>query len=728
MRKLLGLALIVQALIILSCPAANAEDTLRLRVGIFGHYQFNNHTSDFRALPGVPNCCPRFEKATGNGISAGAFVEIPITKWLLAGLRLGYYDYSAEFTYDEQTTIMRETPTVGTIRHRIDTKITQFGFEPTLIVKPYKNFVFNIGANFGTFLFKKDFNQDEKIVGYGTFLDNQGNDTYSSTRNDTSGIIPKIINPPFFSLVFGIGYELPLNRSNTLILCPELSYSFGLSNVISGYDWKINALRAGVALKFSPRFDESEPTEIVEEEKPVPPQPKVVEVKVDTIEKPTEGITTPFVTKGTNFRNKSNASEDGGIADNTPNARVDTIHVPIKENLTASITAVGLDSLLSEIENPIYKIEEFAASELRPLLPYIFFDENSATIHNRYVQRNSQSITGFNEDKLFRKNTLGTYYEILNIVGARLRANPDARITITGTNDGFSSEKENTELAMNRANTVADYLRKVWGIEEKRITVEKTGLPGSPSTPIGEAEKTQENRRVELYSDNYEILKPVFVTDTTRSANPPRARFKFATESTAGIKELFIRIFQNNEQVKQLLVDDPMMGRQDWDMVADQEGIPKLDMPIEYSLLAIDQAGKRIETPRKTIGVELLSIKKKRENRIDDVKKDKYGLILFDFDSDKITGRNSEIVKFIKTRVEKKSMINITGYTDRSGADKHNLDLSDKRAKNTKNALGYRNADAIGVGERQPYLYTNELPEGRFYCRTVEISITTPVK
>jgi flagellar motor protein MotB len=46
------------------------------------------------------------------------------------------------------------------------------------------------------------------------------------------------------------------------------------------------------------------------------------------------------------------------------------------------------------------------------------------------------------------------------------------------------------------------------------------------------------------------------------------------------------------------------------------------------------------------------------------------------------------------------------------------------RAEQTKKALGTSAAKAQGFGEEK-LIYDNELPEGRFYCRTIEITVRT---
>src|SRR5512133_4097404 len=95
------------------------------------------------------------------------------------------------------------------------------------------------------------------------------------------------------------------------------------------------------------------------------------------------------------------------------------------------------------------------ATRLQPLLPYLFFDSASATLPPRYVQRRSDEVAGFDESELADSSVLGLYYNVLDIVGSRLRQHPDARITVSAA----APESGGGELAARRANGVVEYLK-----------------------------------------------------------------------------------------------------------------------------------------------------------------------------------------------------------------------------------------------------------------------------
>ena len=104
-----------------------------------------------------------------------------------------------------------------------------------------------------------------------------------------------------------------------------------------------------------------------------------------------------------------------------------------------------------------------------------------------------------------------------------------------------------------------------------------------------------------------------------------------------------------------------------------------------------------------------------------------YG-IYFDFDSDQLRPESEpvldEIAGVLKKQPEWK--LNVEGHTDNVGGDKHNLDLSERRARSVVNALATRYqvpADRLspsGYGALKPKA-SNETVEGRALNRRVEL-------
>src|SRR5262245_56943406 len=104
--------------------------------------------------------------------------------------------------------------------------------------------------------------------------------------------------------------------------------------------------------------------------------------------------------------------------------------------------------------------------------------------------------------------------------------------------------------------------------------------------------------------------------------------------------------------------------------------------------------------------------------------------MFFDFDTPNVSDFNAQVVKLIQDRMRTSSAVRITGVTDRTGEASYNQTLSTKRAEATAKRIQSRivpeQLRAIGTGET--LIYNNDLPEGRFYNRTVVIEIATPIE
>jgi outer membrane protein OmpA-like peptidoglycan-associated protein len=76
--------------------------------------------------------------------------------------------------------------------------------------------------------------------------------------------------------------------------------------------------------------------------------------------------------------------------------------------------------------------------------------------------------------------------------------------------------------------------------------------------------------------------------------------------------------------------------------------------------------------------------------------------------------------------VKEKSTIQVTGFTDKLGSAEVNQRLSEGRARSVANLVASKQTTAKGFGAKMT-IYPNEIPEGRFLSRTVEVRVETPI-
>jgi outer membrane protein OmpA-like peptidoglycan-associated protein len=220
-------------------------------------------------------------------------------------------------------------------------------------------------------------------------------------------------------------------------------------------------------------------------------------------------------------------------------------------------------------------------------------------------------------------------------------------------------------------------------------------LPDKASTPKTDPDKIQENRRVEIYSDDFRITEPVFIENINRTANPAVARFKTSYESEAGLTDWEIVAYQNTPDDGDAFringKNNPPV-QTDWILENDQLLIPKYEKPVKYQLSVTDKKGNHFTTDIKQFDVDIITVEEKRINKIDDYEIEKCSLILFDFDKYDISGKNKQIMDNIRKKIKPESIIEIKGYTDRTGDDAYNQTLSEQRANSAKQDLGRNDA------------------------------------
>jgi outer membrane protein OmpA-like peptidoglycan-associated protein len=164
----------------------------------------------------------------------------------------------------------------------------------------------------------------------------------------------------------------------------------------------------------------------------------------------------------------------------------------------------------------------------------------------------------------------------------------------------------------------------------------------------------------------------------------------------------------------------------DWILDHDPRSIPKVPGTIEYRFTVV---GSHHDTSSAvgSLPVELVTLRKKRMERVADREIERFNLVLFDLQSAQLNQANMRIIEMIRPHVKKNSIVTIIGHTDRRGDADLNVQLSLERARNAAKALGVPDATIKGLGA-DPLLYDNSLPEGRFHSRTVEIIVEAPAE
>ncbi len=374
-------------------------------------------------------------------------------------------------------------------------------------------------------------------------------------------------------------------------------------------------------------------------------------------------------------------------------------------------------------------IEEVKTIDTSPMLGHVYFAKGSSEISPRYVRFSGAGETAVFDEQKFR-DTREKYYQLLNIVGKRLTANPAATITLVGCNDNTGIEKGKKQLSSQRAAAVKDYLQTIWNIAPERMSIEARNLPEMPGS-IRLSEGQAENRRVEIRSTESLILAPIRSSYLATRIDSPALTLRPEVVSPYGIASWKItasnaagtlaNLTGKGSPVKESRI---LLGSADLKALADGGDIA-VNMELQ------DLKGQKVVLAPALVKVNFIQTSQRLAKKEGLLVQEKYALILFDFDKQLIGGPNQEIINRIVARIKTlpEATVEIVGHTDNIGKDEYNVKLSERRAlavfKLLAAAYGEVNSDRIrysGVGPDSP-LYDNLSPETRAFNRTVTITL-----
>lgn len=662
-------------------PVTNEYVEDNFRLGVFAGYARNYHATTSDIFFDCPEC-GQFSSGQGSGMSAQLFGELPLNKYAdryglsLGGVRLDAYlglglaerggDFGEAVTAELPVQDPNTLEYVPLRReHGYNASLRYMNYDLGFRVMPYP--VIPVYLNLGLTI-STPVGDATRYTQSERILSPNGvlyPETNTVDRTVGAGLINGLNSP--FGFKGGIGYPVPL--SEVLTAAPEVRYTIPLGDAAERRPWKIAALEVGVAIRYN--LPGEAPVRVI-------PPPKREPLAIVTPKPAPQVIITRAIS--------------------------DEVH-----------------------------IVETIVTETFPVLPYLFFDSASAVLPDRYVQLHQSDLEGFRENELPKMDdreghrSLEAYYNVLNIVGSRMQARPNASLVINGTTDGKEEAVElQKDLAMLRAQSVKDYLSTIWKIDDARILLRTSSAPSIPSTSALQQGR-EENRRVELSSNDDELLGPIVYERFREHTITPREMPLIVDAKSSDIAEWSTSVKADDrvlytargkgtphnvlswELTKQTAADiaSELRGRQKLEgrfiaRNADgNEGVTEFDIPVNTELNPYELS--------------------------------RLSLIVFDFDDARINPLNrKKISHFVGRSIFPTSRSRVTGSTDMIGEQYHNQELSERRAFSVRDLIINEKPMAAitevkGVGSSN-MLFTNDLPEGRYYCRTVMVEVETPIE
>jgi outer membrane protein OmpA-like peptidoglycan-associated protein len=712
--------------IVASFAVSNAQDsptdTLKfLRYGGYIQAGIDHHRANFGKFNDVAFCCPdnfsNKQLQVGVGAALGGLLEFPLSfdsKWFV-DIRLGAQFNSGTLSQDHKTKF-NDTNNIaqdGTFNYSISTKMGGI----SLLVMPSYHISNRLSLHVGVeakYLFLGTFNQIESVVTQDAFFYNTSDSSLSKERNKTSGNIPGLQSLQL-SGIAGLSYEIPTNVNGSTLLSPELFYRFGITQITSALSgsnsWQMNGLYAGISFRYSPS-----PTIL-----PVLPEVHLCrECEVyDTLKK--DCIPTIECAKNERREMDSITKECKCIP---------TIQIAQIDSIVGTF-ADGSTQKYPQLE---VKVQQFRKITLKPLLPYLFYSPSANSLSDSYLQIDRSQTGDYSLEKAVKKyknskEPLAHYYDILNIIGKRLESIPDAILTITGCNDGV--ENNGKAVANDRALIVKRYFQETWMIPDERIVVVPRDMPANPATvntSTTDERARQENRRVELSSNNSAVLAPIQVEDIDREVEPTKLSYFATIKSPSPISGGYFELKQEKEgnfnintiETYRFAKDVPQHFDIQWEKI-----IPLSQGKLLYDLKVNTKEG-RFEASKNSLNLRVKQItpEDKKNAGVPDKYSKIFDIIVYDINSTGMTPTNTAMIDEAIKIITPKSVVRVIGFTDNIGTNEYNKQLALKRAEQVA-ALLPKQAKVEVSGDGISKQYDNTTPEGRNYNRTVRIIVET---
>lgn len=405
-----------------------------------------------------------------------------------------------------------------------------------------------------------------------------------------------------------------------------------------------------------------------------------------------------------------------------------------------AVVPVSEPNIKFTVKSPKNIPSERRVRETFPLRNYVFFDEGSTEISDRYVLLRKNQVSSFKEDQLevFKPKRLSgrsdrqmiVYYNILNILGDRLGKNPSANVTLSGASaDGIADG-----LAM--AESVKNYLVEIFGIDASRIQTEGSLKPDLSSEKPGGTKELEllreEDHRVTIWSDS-----PALMMQFQSGKNAPFLPLEFVVVQEAPLDSY---VSFNADGAKKAfkswsleIMDENGVVQKFGPYTVEKVSIPgKLilgDRPqgdFRVTMVGITPGGQVVKRDVDNVSMVLWKLSEREEGM-------RYSLIFEFAKSEAIAGYEKYLAEVVTPKIPVNGTVIIHGHTDIIGSESSNLELSWARAEEVKriinNALvkAGRNDvvfESYGFGEDEVVSpFVNDTPEERFYNRTVIIDI-----
>ncbi len=210
-----------------------------------------------------------------------------------------------------------------------------------------------------------------------------------------------------------------------------------------------------------------------------------------------------------------------------------------KSDIRATVDLFNAEPSAGDSGRAVIRMRHTDYSQFVPLPPFIFFERYSDSVPARYLLLNSFSGDMAPEHQSPARTPYEAYYNVLNILGRRMRDDAEALVTLAGT----AGPQEPPLLGLQRAGSVRRYLGAIWGIDSSRVRLALDSGDGCTPGPL------EGMLYVRIIPSPPTLLAPTFSAWVMRDHTLPNIGLTRKIRSALGVRSWELSIHQGSRLI-----------------------------------------------------------------------------------------------------------------------------------------------------------------------------------
>ncbi|MFM8771445.1 MAG: hypothetical protein ACKOE4_05410 [Candidatus Kapaibacterium sp.] len=533
-------------------------------------------SSFFRSVPGIASPGDlRYDPVSGGSRLQGAVgMDVPVFGDIRLGVRVDMQQTVLRYDALERAPIATEGGSVvtATLRHNLQTSMTLVGATPYVRYEPTP--WLSVGAGLPLYAVA-----ESRYTQTMVFADPPGIRFVDGSLEQLTakGDVPnrRMIIPMVTMYAEGI---LPVSASGAWVLVPRIGLTQSMTAVTKDGALNVRSFSASIGLRYrmlstsntaaEPEQPQPVPVEVPKEKAPFP---LAIRVERDTFVELTRGINeTMTMLMNTAVDTIIERRDDG--EEQRIIRRKETYRMAVPKPPSVLRAALQLrfvdddgevtqDARLSAVRVESRRVVSF--------VPMVVFDSTSIQIPSRYQLLSAQQARTWKDASISGASSAHWQYQILNIIGSRMKRMSSTKCTLVVADDGSSKE-----ISLARMDVIRDYITTRYGIDKSRVQF------GQSSDHRG----TLPAGSVSFDQSSPELFAPIEFTVSTIETQLPRVQLVPDVISEAGVQTWTIEAKMKDAAVRTFNGSGSLPSTISWDMNDDIAAEAAFKQPIVLTL------------------------------------------------------------------------------------------------------------------------------------------------